>query len=108
MSERVERDNSLQYENLGTVMDYIYKEYKKWEEKYIIPEEEEFNVKLLLQLRFDILTTKPEHTKTKFDLIEMAGRIQSRLRLKEKPKRDFSVSIIDEAITSWNIDKIDN
>lgn len=90
MSER----NSVEYENMNSVLNYVSKEYEKWQEKYEIPYEDEFNIKLLLQLRFDILHTKPELTKTKIDLIEMAQRIQSRLRLKEKTKT-YNIMYVD-------------
>lgn len=83
-------ENSIQYENLENVSDYVEKNYKIWEEAFYIPYEEEFNIKLLLQLRYDILTTKPEYTRTKFDLIEMSNRIQSRLKLKSKQKEEKS------------------
>ena len=79
-------ENNLNYENPSSMKDYVDNQYKEWQEKYDIPYEDEFNVKLLLQLRYDILTTKPEYTKTKLELIAMANSIQSRLRLKENSK----------------------
>jgi len=91
------------------VINYINKEYKIWEEKYQIPYEDEFNIKLLLQLRYDILHTKPELTKTKIDLIEMAQRIQSRLRLKEKqktPNYNYTIMVIGDKLQLVVIKKL--
>lgn len=77
-------ENDVSYDQIAPVMEYVEKEYKKWEEQYDIPFEDEFNIRLLFQLRYDILHTKPEHTKTKKELIEAAHRIQQCLRIKPK------------------------
>jgi len=92
---------SESFDNLGTVSEYIEREYKKWDEKYTIPFDDEFNIRLLIQLRYDILTTKPEHTKTKLELIEMTNRIQSRLKLKPIEK---VVSTIPMYVDCVNLD----
>jgi hypothetical protein len=102
-------ENSLQYDKIITIDSYVEREYKKWEELYVISYEEEYNIKLLLQLRYEIFHTKPEHTKTKLDLIEMAQRIQSRLKLhkrqpEDKDNKNFSLLIVSNVYNNSILD----
>jgi hypothetical protein len=66
MSERVER------------------EFSEWKEKYEIPFNQEFNVKMLLNLREAIDETPNEHIRNKRDLIHTAMDIEQRLHLTSK------------------------
>lgn len=97
-------ENDVKYETYDKIhmAEYVNTEYQKWQEKYDILYEDEFNIRLLLQLRYDILTTKPEHTKTKLELIEMVNKIQSRLRLKSKIYQHNNIIYVDYIHTQGN------
>jgi len=86
-------NDNLIYDDLVAVWDYVNKHYEKWEELYEIPFDKQFDVFLLLQLRYDIIRTKPEHTKTKLDLIKMATEIQKSLKLKRKKQKENIIYI---------------
>jgi len=88
-------ENNVQYDNFPSVNKYVEEQFKQWQEIYDISYEDVFNVKLLLQLRYDILHTKPEYTKTKLELIEMSNRIQSRLRLKPVNNQYETILYVD-------------
>jgi hypothetical protein len=76
----------------------VESEFKKWQERYDIPYDEEYNVKLLLQIRDEIDSTPMEHVKTKRDLNDMADRIYYHLRLKprepEEPEREYDYTLL--------------
>ena len=60
---------------------YIEENYKLWEKKYDIKFEDEFNVKLLLGLRYDILNTPVQHVLQKQGLLSMLNNIRCNLIL---------------------------
>jgi hypothetical protein len=68
---------------------YIESEYKKWEEKFEIPFEKEFDVRALLSLQHQFLTLPDEHIKTKADVISTLNKLNERLSLKEKKTFKF-------------------
>lgn len=63
---------------------YVEREYKKWEEQFVIPFEQEFNIKALLGLRHQFNNTSDEHIKTKVDLLHAMKRLQEDMNLKPK------------------------
>ena len=63
---------------------YIESEYKKWEERFEIPFEKEFDVRALLSLQHQFLTLPEEHVKTKADVILTINKLTERLDLKRK------------------------
>lgn len=77
MSERVER------------------EFKEWKERYYIPYNQEFNVKMLLKIREEIEEIPTEHVRTRKDLIDMADRLHSRMRLNLKlPEKQYDYKLL--------------
>lgn len=97
-------ENSIQYnlDDKKSVSEYVNTEYQKWQEIYDIPLECEFNVRLLLQVRWDILHTQPEHTKTKLDLIKIAEDLQKSLTLKRKNQVKEKIMYIDVSRSESN------
>lgn len=74
--------------NLASRESYIESEYKKWEERFEIPFQQEFNVKALLSLQHQFLSLPEDHTKAKADVIKTINDLQRNLDL--KPKRKLS------------------
>ena len=64
---------------------WVESEFKKWQERYSIPFEMEFNVKALLDLQWQFNNTEDGHVKTKADLIQAISRLQRDLHLKPRP-----------------------
>lgn len=60
---------------------YMESEFKKWQEKFEIPFEKEFDVKALLSLQYQFMVTPDEHIKSKKDLIDAIHRLQYNLKL---------------------------
>jgi hypothetical protein len=73
-------------ENQVSRESYIESEFKKWEETFEIPFEQEFNLKALLALQHQFLTLPDEHIKTKADVMGTISRISKDLNLKRKRK----------------------
>lgn len=67
---------------------YVESEYKKWEEKFEIPFELDFEIKALFELQHQFINTPDEHIKTKTDLINVIGRLKRDLNL--KPIKKFN------------------
>lgn len=90
-------ESSLKYDvgDKLSMIEYVNGEYEKWQEIYEIPFKDEFNVRLLLQVRWDILHTQPEHTKTKLDLIRMAEDLRRSMRLEKKPQPIHKIMYVD-------------
>ena len=65
--------------------EWVESEFKKWQERYSIPFEMEFNVKALLDLQWQFNNTEDGHVKTKADLIQAISRLQRDLHLKPRP-----------------------
>jgi hypothetical protein len=70
--------------NLASRESFIESEYKKWEDKFEIPFEKEFDVRALLSLQHQFLSLPDEHVKTKADIIITISRLTERLNLKKK------------------------
>lgn len=66
--------------------EWVESEFKKWKERYEIPFEKEFNVKALLELKYQYYNTDDNHVKTKADLIHTIVKLQNDLNLKMKRK----------------------
>ena len=90
-------ESSLKYDvgDKLSMIEYVNGEYEKWQEIYEIPFKDEFNVRLLLQVRWDILHTQPEHTKTKLDLIRMAEDLRRSMRIEKKPQLIHKIMYVD-------------
>ncbi|MEI2465159.1 hypothetical protein [Niallia taxi] len=63
---------------------YIDNELKKWEEKFIIPFEQEFEVAALIGLQYQYNSTQDDHIKTKTDIIQAMSKLKSDLNLKRR------------------------
>lgn len=74
--------------NLASRESYIESEYKKWEERFEIPFQQEFNVKALLSLQYQFMSLPEDHTKAKADVIKTISDLNRNLNL--KPKRKLS------------------
>ncbi|MFK3936526.1 hypothetical protein ACI2JA_03290 [Alkalihalobacillus sp. NPDC078783] len=70
----------------------VESEYKKWEERFVIPFDKEFTVKTLIDLQDQFNNVPLNHTKEKMDLLQMIQRLQSNVNLKEKSKSEVSSS----------------
>ncbi|MEH7116090.1 hypothetical protein V7128_01525 [Neobacillus vireti] len=73
-------------ENKMSRESYIESEYKKWEEKFEIPFEQEFNIKAMLSLQHQFLTLPDDHVKAKADVMSTINSISKNLNLKKKKK----------------------
>jgi uncharacterized protein YfbU (UPF0304 family) len=97
--------------NQASRVSYIEREYKKWEEKFEIPFELEFNVKALLSLQHQFMELPEEHVKTKADVMSTITRLQRDLNLKPKrklqdnEKREY-LFIVENAIQKLNIEEL--
>ncbi|WP_206459346.1 hypothetical protein [Anaerovorax sp. IOR16] len=62
------------------------REYKEWNERYIIPHDKEFQVKTLLKLQAEYNNTEcnSSTTLTRRDLLEMITRLQRDLKFEKK------------------------
>jgi hypothetical protein len=76
----------IKMSNLASRESYVESEYKKWEDKFEIPFEQEFNVKALLSLQYQFLNLPDEHIKTKADIVATISRINKDLNLHRKVK----------------------
>jgi hypothetical protein len=63
----------------------IEREYKKWEEKYEIPFEQEFEVRTIIELQDEFRSVPEDHTKRRSEIINMITHLKGRIRLKEMP-----------------------
>ena len=63
---------------------YISNELNKWEEKFIIPFEQEFEVAALIGLQYQYNSTQDDHIKTKTDIIQAMSKLKSDLNLKRR------------------------
>lgn len=79
--------------NLVSRESYIESEYGKWEEKFTIPFEQEFNVKALLSLQHQFLTLPDDHVKAKSDIMSTILRISRDLNLKRRVRLQDSEKI---------------
>lgn len=61
----------------------VESEYKKWEERFVIPFDKEFTVKTLIDLQDQFNHVPLNHTKEKMDLLHMIQRLEGSLNLKE-------------------------
>lgn len=92
--------------------EYVEGELKKWNEEYEIPFEQVFDVKAILDLEYQFLSTPDDHIKTKSDIVHTMQRLKSGLRLKPK-KNTYMISVdpfnssVGEKI-SLSVDTLDN
>lgn len=64
--------------------EYVESEFAKWNNEYDIPFEQVFDVKAILDLEHQYLSTPDDHVKTKSDIVHTMQRLKSGLRLKCK------------------------
>jgi CRISPR/Cas system-associated protein Cas7 (RAMP superfamily) len=94
-----------QSERVSKRVEWVESEYKKWEERFEIPFEQEFNIKALLGLRHQFTATQDDHVKTKMDLLWSMQKIESHLNLKPKKKNKYIETVekrIERLQTSLN------
>lgn len=70
-------------QNTSERAERIESEYKKWEEKYHIPFDQEFEIRTIIDLEDEFKSITPEHTKRRDDVIKMISHLKGRLNLKE-------------------------
>lgn len=73
---------------------YIESEYKKWEEKFEIPFEVEFNVKALLSLQHQFMNLPDDHVKAKAEIMRTISDIQRTLNLKRKANLENKIEVV--------------
>jgi len=75
--------------------DILEKEFQKWQGKYEIPLEAEFNVETLIKLQEEYNNIKPanDNTRTRETLLSMINRVQNNIRLTPKIEVKFDTNM---------------
>jgi hypothetical protein len=69
--------------------EYVEREFKKWSEEYVIPFDQEFEVKALLDLQWQFANTADDYIKSKTDIIVAIQRLKQGLKLKSRKKSNI-------------------
>jgi hypothetical protein len=94
-----------------TRKEYIESEYKKWEEKFEIRFQDEFNLKAMIELQYQFEITPKEHIKTIGDIVHTKNQIMKNLNLKPKvrlsdsQKREY-LFIAESTTQKMNIEEL--
>lgn len=91
-----------------TRKEFIESEYKKWEERYEINFEQEFDLKAMIELQYQFEITPKEHIKTIGDIVHTKNQIMKNLNLKKKPFKKKDGSKYKILLLSDNIDSRDH
>lgn len=68
---------------------YVQDQFEKWSESFIIPYQDEYELKKYFELQWQYENTNSEHVKTKRELIDMMYRLKSQLQPLKQKKNNY-------------------